>query len=470
MFGFGKKRSGAVNLADLFNNMSEDCGAENFAAILNNMGARGGTKLGTMLNQLTAKGSANHTAFVNSATPDESVAFSSWLEKASDAKIRSFCDLLNATPIGDPILLARAISRFFPVTVPSKKLPVYDLLKAAVIAGRLAEVAGHLDSGFDLNSRNSNGEVILLTSVCMGDARLDFTQLFVEHGADVNATVNGRTILEIIRDPVYCDNSRTIALLISNGAVEPARTAATRSDSFIRFICPAPMCRKRLKAEVRHAGRKTRCMTCGSECVIPLPKSDEVREAKSSNSASTTNIKRDRWDVMIFGDEIVHPTLKCDLCGDNRVAFGFNGTHRVCQKCRTVFCRRNCMASIHGQCPRCGECNKLDGLTVPNIPEPSSAEPPASSPAPALSGRDAAKRYNDLSNTSDRAEAERNLRSAIEADPTFDIPYCNLGRLFYEQGRYEEARDCLILAMRLGIPGTAAYDQSVMLIRMVGFR
>ena len=67
-----------------------------------------------------------------------------------------------------------------------------------------------------------------------------------------------------------------------------------------------------------------------------------------------------RWDVMIFGEEAVRPDLACHFCGDDRVAIGNNGSHLRCCRCGAVYCRRNCQASIHGQCPRCGEADRIN--------------------------------------------------------------------------------------------------------------
>jgi hypothetical protein len=76
-----------------------------------------------------------------------------------------------------------------------------------------------------------------------------------------------------------------------------------------------------------------------------------------------TKPKGPRWNVQVFGEEVVRPDLACQVCGDNRVAYGFHGSHLICRQCRTIYCRRNCMASIHGQCPRCGEADKIDGVS-----------------------------------------------------------------------------------------------------------
>ena len=73
-----------------------------------------------------------------------------------------------------------------------------------------------------------------------------------------------------------------------------------------------------------------------------------------------TQKKSQRWDVLIFGEEAVRPDLACQFCGDDRVALGNNGSHLRCCRCGAVYCRRNCQASIHGQCPRCGEADRIN--------------------------------------------------------------------------------------------------------------
>ena len=77
--------------------------------------------------------------------------------------------------------------------------------------------------------------------------------------------------------------------------------------------------------------------------------------------------------MQVFGEEVVCPDLACQICGENRVAFGFNGSHLICRRCGTIYCRRNCQASIHGQCPRCGEADKIDGVSESDAPAPTHA-------------------------------------------------------------------------------------------------
>jgi len=80
-----------------------------------------------------------------------------------------------------------------------------------------------------------------------------------------------------------------------------------------------------------------------------------------------------RWDVQVFGEEVARPELACELCGENRVALGYQGSHLICRRCGVIYCRRNCQASIHGQCPRCGETDKIDGVSESDVPAPTHA-------------------------------------------------------------------------------------------------
>ena len=75
--------------------------------------------------------------------------------------------------------------------------------------------------------------------------------------------------------------------------------------------------------------------------------------------------KPPRWNVQVFGEEAVYPGLACQVCGANRVALGNYGSLLVCRRCGEIYCRRNCQASIHGQCPRCGEADKIDFVSEP---------------------------------------------------------------------------------------------------------
>jgi hypothetical protein len=142
-------------------------------------------------------------------------------------------------------------------------------------------VLRYLQDGFDVNSRNAHGEVMLLHAVCMGDARLPIARILIDRGADVNAIVNNKTMLEFIRDPVYCDNEETIALLIARGATE--RPPASSDADMIRFRCP--QCNRRLKANQNAIGKKATCNKCGCKMTVPAamaattPPMDELAKA-----------------------------------------------------------------------------------------------------------------------------------------------------------------------------------------------
>ena len=83
---------------------------------------------------------------------------------------------------------------------------------------------------------------------------------------------------------------------------------------------------------------------------------------------SADGAKSYRWDVKVFGEEIVCPELACQFCGENRVAFGQHGSHLSCRSCGAIYCRRNCQASINGQCPRCGEADRIDAVSEAPAP------------------------------------------------------------------------------------------------------
>ncbi len=109
MFGYGKKQSGAANLAALFNNMGAEGGAENFAVMLNNMGSTENTTLGGMLNTLNARGSRNYSESIQKTDPDNARAFTQSIEKAAEAEIVARCEALN-TITTDINLIIRNLS------------------------------------------------------------------------------------------------------------------------------------------------------------------------------------------------------------------------------------------------------------------------------------------------------------------------------------------------------------------------
>lgn len=230
--------------------------------MLNNMGEQGGTKLAVLFNHLNSHGSKNYADFLDVASPEESRAFSEWIERASDGEIMGLASFLNKPPTSDSLRLKQAIISFAGLRIEQIRKPNYESVKSAIVNGRTDDVHRLLNDGFDIDSRNGHGEVVLLHAICMGDARLAITRLLIEHGADVNSTVNGRTILEFIRDTAYCDNEKTIALLIQNGA-----TVSTNDGDLIRFRCPK--CNKRLKAIRNAAGKKATCNKCGNKMNVP---------------------------------------------------------------------------------------------------------------------------------------------------------------------------------------------------------
>lgn len=524
MFGIGKKKSGAANLAALFNNMGASGGVENFANMLNNMGESGGHKLGRLFGQLTTRGTENYSAFLNHASAEESRQFTEWLERADEAEVTAICGFLNDTRLR-PAMIADRLAQFVSIRLPNMAAPSYDEVKVAIVQNRLADVVDCLDRGFDVHSRNSFDEVVLLNAVCMGDARLEITRLLIDRGADVNAIVGGTSILERLQRPEYCDNEQTIELLLQQGAVVRT-TPAVPDDRLMRFLCPT--CGKRLKAPQEQAGRRCRCNKCGARMVIPEPATpvpadplavylknlhhdddfdvrieamSGLRLSKSPDAvAPLIELLRDADDrvrqeaaycLECLGDRrAVDPLIAnlYDLEGDVRLkaarALGVLGDARAIDPlCRSLRDPdegvRFYVAQALGELKAVSALDALraafdeaEGDSLQRMLRETIARlqpaPPPRPELPPLTGRAAAKRLNDMANSDDTAENERHLRAAIAADPTFDIPYCNLGHLLFQKGNYEEAREMLRNAVRLGKPGTHAYDQSFRMLAMIG--
>ena len=91
-------------------------------------------------------------------------------------------------------------------------------LADACYIGDMAEVRMLLRQGLNLNAPLPNGDRLISGVAGMGDARLHIIQLLVEHGADVNSPMCGKTVLQEIQGSSYCDNEQTIAYLKSKGA------------------------------------------------------------------------------------------------------------------------------------------------------------------------------------------------------------------------------------------------------------
>ena len=109
--------------------------------------------------------------------------------------------------------------------------------------------------------------------------------------------------------------------------------------------------------------RSMRLRAISRGCAYGLEKVIRFCEQTESGTAEENDNKKSwRWDVLVVGEEYIHPDLACQICGENRIVLGDNGSHRRCCRCGTIFCRRNCEDSIDGQCPRCGETDKIDAV------------------------------------------------------------------------------------------------------------
>jgi ankyrin repeat protein len=288
--GGNRPPGGVEGLAALLNGQRGPGGIENFAAMLNGMGEAGGGKLAELFNNMNDKGAANYAGFLNRATSAESQEFSRWIEGATPdeiLKVANFLNRANPSDVRQVMTLIRARRAKPNATQESRASPTYSEVKQAVVRGDVRTVSNLLRDGFDVNARNEHGETMLLHALCMGDARLDIAELLVTHGANVNATVHGKTLLRFIRNPAYCDNERTIAFLLRHGATEgdesrkdraPAARKETESDGdMVRFQCP--QCTKRLKVVPRGVGKLIRCPKCGQRMQVPDPGAPNKEEA-----------------------------------------------------------------------------------------------------------------------------------------------------------------------------------------------
>ena len=128
-----------------------------------------------------------------------------------------------------------------------------DLIIKAIIRNDIPTVNKWLFEGNNVNKLLPNGDTLLSTSACMGDARLQITKLLIESGADVNCLVGKETLLKAIQEPSYCDNEQTIALLRSKSlqkkVIIPSEPQHTSKLSRIElthvqeiYLAPCPNC------------------------------------------------------------------------------------------------------------------------------------------------------------------------------------------------------------------------------------
>lgn len=295
VFGGNQAMSGVEGLAALLNGQRGPGGIENFAAMLNGMGEAGGGKLAELFNNMNEGGGGNYAGFLNQATAAESQEFSRWVEGASSDEIKRVAELFNRPNSCDPrrvMSLIRSMGAAPSTTRKSRAVPAYSDVKQAVVQGNAGAVLAFLSDGFDVNSRNEHGETMLLHALCMGDARLAIAEQLVAHGANVNAAVHGKTLLKFIRNPTYCDNERTIAFLLREGATEgsesnrdsqpPPRTAKPATEAeMIRFQCAA--CTQRLKVVGHGVGKPIQCPKCGHHMRVPGTGTPEKPQASNSS-------------------------------------------------------------------------------------------------------------------------------------------------------------------------------------------
>ena len=95
-----------------------------------------------------------------------------------------------------------------------------EQLYTLITRGNANELDTALQSGLDVNSTLPNGNQMIITAACMGDARLDMVKILVKYGADINTPMEGMTLLKWIKQPYYSDNERIIAFLEEKGAKE----------------------------------------------------------------------------------------------------------------------------------------------------------------------------------------------------------------------------------------------------------
>jgi hypothetical protein len=93
-----------------------------------------------------------------------------------------------------------------------------ELLYKTVTRGNAGDLENLFHAGLNAGAKLPSGEPMIVVAACMGDARLEITRCLVNHGADVNTAVGGKTLLQWIMQPSYADNEETIAFLKSRGA------------------------------------------------------------------------------------------------------------------------------------------------------------------------------------------------------------------------------------------------------------
>ena len=98
------------------------------------------------------------------------------------------------------------------------KAAISNALQVAATAGRIELLKLLLDSGADVNVKDSNGTSALMRAAYSDYAGVDRVKLLLDHGAEINARdTNGDTALRIARRK---GSTPVVALLVSAGAKE----------------------------------------------------------------------------------------------------------------------------------------------------------------------------------------------------------------------------------------------------------
>lgn len=77
-------------------------GAENFAAMLNNMSGGGGGRMAELFGALTNVGTEAYAQFCNRASPGQSKVFADWISAANSAQVKEAARRLNSGTSADP--------------------------------------------------------------------------------------------------------------------------------------------------------------------------------------------------------------------------------------------------------------------------------------------------------------------------------------------------------------------------------